>query len=124
MSSIIKGSEWVSRETGEIITVTHHSALSVGWREPSRINTRHTCHSYFLEIFKPKKADNPLLNFVTSVIVGLGGIGSFHKILAACIKRRKSMTDSKLKLLLTALVANGTVYSLADKNIYLLAGDE
>lgn len=125
--SIKKGDKRILSESGEKVTVTHVSAISIGWREKGQITTTHTSRSRFLEISRKElvRANIQLKTKIAKVMKSIGGIGTFNKIINAMRKSSKvEVSVSRVRKTLVALVGSGNLHYFENSDTYMISGEQ
>lgn len=125
--TIKKGDRWILSDSGEKVTVTHVSAISIGWREKGQITTTHTSRNHFLEISRKElvRANIQLKTKIAKVMKSIGGIGTFNKIINAMRKSSKvEVSVSRVRKTLVALVGSGNLHYFENSDTYMISGEQ
>lgn len=124
--SIKKGEQWILSDSGEKVTITHVSLISIGWREKGQKTTTHTSRNHFLETSckVPVKANAQLKAKIIKTMRAIGGIGSFNKIISAMQKRSKVETvETRIRKVLGVLVELGELHYFERSDTYMIHGE-
>ena len=125
--NIKKGEQWILSDSGEKVTITHVSLMSIGWREKGQITTTHTSRNHFLETNRkvPVKANTQLKTKIIKTMRAIGGIGSFNKIISAMQKRSKvEMVATRIRKVLGVLVELGELHYFERSDTYMIHGEQ
>lgn len=118
-----KGDRYICITTGKKATITNFNPLSIGWREDGQRTTSHTSHGYFLEMHRKfvPRANNQINTRVKREIIGIGGIGTFGKIISAIEGKSRFEVDvDKFRRSLDYLVEVGELHYFERSDTYMI----